>query len=107
MLAMCVECGQGVELLLPIDQRSLSAMLAQVGWFISVLSPPGQRPDASTVIGPLCAACAQQVYPPEIYKAAEQRRQQLLQVLQQQPAPQGTPPQGTPPQGTPPQGTSR
>jgi hypothetical protein len=99
MLAMCVECGHGIELPLPIDQRGLSHMLAAVGWFISVLQPPTQDPQARMVIGPLCATCAQRVYPPEVYKMAEQRRQQLLQVMQQQaqqapqsqPAPAATP----------------
>lgn len=99
MLAMCVECGHGIELPLPLDQRALSQMLAAVGWFISVLQPPTQDPQARMVIGPLCAACAQQVYPPEVFKMAEQRRQQLLQVMQQQaqqapqaqPAPQSAP----------------
>lgn len=82
MLAMCVECGQGIELPLPFDQRGLSYMLAQVGWFISVLSPPGQQIERM-VIGPLCGQCAQKVYPPEVYLMAEQRRQQLLQAFQQ------------------------
>ncbi len=91
MLARCVECGHGAELPLPFDQRALSIMLAQVGWFISVLSPPGQGSDR-IVIGPLCGMCAQKIYPADMYKMAEQRRQQLLQTLQQ-PTPE-VPPQG-------------
>ena len=135
LLAMCVECGQGIELALPIDHRSLAFLLAQSGWFISVMSPPGQDsepaathcrcghpiaahalgickhgtpswptrdgkhctcreliaassprtsspPEVPMVLGPLCTACAQQVYPPEVFAAAEQRRQQLLQAAQ-------------------------
>jgi hypothetical protein len=35
------------------------------------------------VLGPLCTACAQKVYPPEVFAAAEQRRQQLLQFAAQ------------------------
>ena len=82
LLALCVECGQGTELPLPIDSRSLAFRLAQMGWFIAVMSPPGQGPEAPMIFGPLCAACAQQVYTPEVFAAAEQRRQQLLQAAQ-------------------------
>jgi hypothetical protein len=81
LLAMCVECGQGIELPMPFDQRGLGYLLALSGWFISMMSPPGQGPDAQLVLGPLCTACAQQVYPPEVFAAAEQRRQQLLQSV--------------------------
>jgi hypothetical protein len=94
MLALCVECGQGIELPLPFDQRGLSYMLAQVGWFISVLSPPGQQIER-VVIGPLCGQCAQKVYPPEVYTMAEQRRQQLLQAFQQGAQPPPPPPPAT------------
>ena len=83
LLAMCVECGEGTELPLPIDQRVLAFLLAQRGWFISVMSPPGQGPEVPMVLGPLCPACAQKVYPPEVFAVAEQRRQQLLQVAAQ------------------------
>ena len=83
LLAMCVECGQGAELPLPIDSRSLAFSLAQRGWFISVMSPPGQGPEAPMLLGPLCTTCAQQFYPPEVLAAAEQRRQQLLQAAAQ------------------------
>ena len=83
LLAMCVECGQGIELELPLDGRMLGFLLAQQGWFISVMNPPGQGPEAPMVLGPLCTACAQQVYPPEVFAAAEQRRQQLLQAAAQ------------------------
>ena len=72
-------CGDGIELALPLDQRMFSLALAQRGWFISVLSPPGQGIASPMVLGPLCTACAQLVYPPEVFAAAEQRRQQLLQ----------------------------
>ena len=79
LLVMCVECGQGIEMPLPVDQHTLALFLAQRGWFISVLSPPDQGPEVPVVIGPLCSACAQQVYPPEVFQAAEGRRQQLVQ----------------------------
>lgn len=82
LLAMCVECGDGIEFPLPLDQRRLSLLLAQRGWFISVLNPPGQGVD-TMILGPLCTACAQKIYPPEVFSAAEQRRQQLLQLAAQ------------------------
>lgn len=87
LFVMCCECGQGIELPLPIDQRALAFLLAERAWFISVLSPPGQDPEAQTVLGPLCTACAQQVYPAEVFAVAEQRRQQLLQEAQAAGAP--------------------
>ena len=83
LLVMCVECGEGTELPLPVDQRALAVLLAQRGWFISVMSPPNQGPEVPMILGPLCTACAQQVYPPEVFAAAEQRRQQLLQAAAQ------------------------
>ena len=82
LLALCVECGRGLELPLPLDQRVLSFVLAQHGWFISVMSPPNQAA-TPMLIGPLCTTCAQQVYSPEVFAAAEQRRQQLLQATEQ------------------------
>ena len=87
LLAMCVECGQGIELPLPVDQRKLALLLAQSGWFISVMTPPGQGSEVPMLLGPLCTACAQQVYPPDVFKVAEERRQQLLIAAQ---AAQGT-----------------
>ena len=82
LLAMCVECGEGAELPLPIDQHILAFCLAQRGWFISVMSPPGQGSDTPMLLGPLCASCAQKVYPSDVFTVAEQRRQQLLQEAQ-------------------------
>lgn len=80
LLAMCVECGHGTEVPLPVDARWLAFYLAQSGWFISVLTPPGQGPEVPTVLGPLCTDCAQKVYSPEVFKVAEERRQHLLQT---------------------------
>ena len=82
LLAMCVEFGDGVELLLPMDARWLAFFLAERGWFISVMSPPNQGPEAPMLLGPLCPACAQKVYSPEVFQAAEVRRQQVLQAAQ-------------------------
>lgn len=83
LLALCLECGQGIELPLPIDPRTLAFFLAQLGWFVAVLSPPNQGPEAPMILGPLCATCAQQIYTPEALAAAKQRQQQLLQAAAQ------------------------
>jgi hypothetical protein len=91
LLVMCIECGMGIELTLPIDTRTIGFLLAQHGWFISRMGPPDQGPEVPVVLGPLCTACAQQVYSPEMFAAAEQRRQQLLQAAQVQ-VPQGKTP---------------
>lgn len=83
LLVMCVECGDGAELPLPIDGRLLAFHLAQRGWFVTVVSPPGQGIETPYVLGPLCAACAPKVYSPEVLAAAEERRQQLLRAAQE------------------------
>jgi len=83
LLAMCVECGQGLEVPLPVDSRLLAFFLAQNGWFISVMTPPGQGPEVPMLLGPLCTACAQQVYSPDVFKVAEEQRHQLLQAAAQ------------------------
>jgi hypothetical protein len=71
-----------------MDQRSLAFHLAQRGWFVSVLTPPGQGPEVPILFGGLCTSCAQKVYSPEIFKVADERRQQMLQAVQ---AAQGAP----------------
>lgn len=75
LLVLCVECGEGVEVLLPIERDGLARLLAQQGWFLSGLTPPGQTP---IVFGAICSRCAPIVYTPEIYKSAEARRQKML-----------------------------
>ncbi|HSX22892.1 MAG TPA: hypothetical protein VLE97_08985 [Gaiellaceae bacterium] len=83
LFTTCVGCGLGIELPLPMDQRTFSIMLAQVGWFVAVMTEPSPDPTAKVVISPLCTACAQQRFAPEMFRVAEQRRQQLLQAAQQ------------------------
>jgi hypothetical protein len=83
LLVMCVQCGQGVEAPLPIERYALSRLLAQHGWFTSVLSPPGQGPEVPILFGALCAICAPTVFPVEVLRAAEERRQKLLQEANQ------------------------
>jgi hypothetical protein len=78
LLVMCLECGDGMEAELPLDQRSLTLLIARRGWYTSVLTPPGQGPEVPLVFGVVCAACAPKVYPPEILMAAEERRKTYL-----------------------------
>jgi hypothetical protein len=88
LLVMCVECGDGVEALLPIDYRAIELLLAQRGWHMSALTPPGQGPEVPIVLGVLCSTCAPKIFPPEGVKALEDRRQMILQAQAPQP-PQG------------------
>jgi hypothetical protein len=90
LLVTCVECGEGVEALLPIEHRTFELLLAQRGWFMSALSPPGRGPEVPIVLGALCATCAPKVFPPEGLKALEERCQRILQAAQAPQPPQGT-----------------
>jgi hypothetical protein len=85
LLVMCVECGAAVEARLPIESRAIALLLAQRGWFMSVLTPPGQGPEVPIVFGALCGSCAPKVYPPEVLEVAEARRQDLLRAAQVDP----------------------
>jgi hypothetical protein len=78
LLVMCVECGAGVEVLLPTDRSAIALLLAQRGWYMSVLTPQGQGLEVSLVVGAVCASCAPIVYSPELLTIAEERRQKLL-----------------------------
>lgn len=79
LLVMCIECGRGAEAPLPIDRNALALFLAQISWYASVLTPPGQGPEVPILLAALCTSCASIVFPPEVLRAAEARRQQLLQ----------------------------
>jgi hypothetical protein len=63
---MCTECGRGIDAPLPIDHETFERFLAQVSWYVAVLTPPGEVPIV------LSAVCG-------VLRAAEERRQQLLQ----------------------------
>ena len=89
MLVLCVECGDGAEVPLPMDQRSLAFYLAQHGWFVTTMTPPGQGSEVPILFGALCTTCAQKVYSPEVFKAADDRRQQMLQAVHAAQAAQG------------------
>jgi hypothetical protein len=79
LIVTCIECGEGVEVPLPTDRRAIAILLARRGWFLSVTSPPQHTP---ILMAALCSPCAQKVYPPEVYKIADERRQLLLQTTQ-------------------------
>lgn len=79
LLVMCTECGQGTEAPLPLDRVSLERFLAKIGWYTAVLTPPDQGPEVPILLSALCASCSPNVFPPEVMKVAEERRQQLLQ----------------------------
>ena len=79
LLVMCVHCGQGTEAPLPTDRDAITLLLAQRGWFVSVLSPPGQGPEVPILFGALCMTCAPTVFPPPVLKAAEEHRKRMLQ----------------------------
>lgn len=79
LLVMCVHCGQGLEAPLPTDRDALTLLLFQRGWFVSMLSPPGQGPEVPILFGALCATCAPTVFPPPVLKAAEEHRKMMLQ----------------------------
>ena len=85
LLVMCAACGAGVEAPLPIDRPTIELFLARQGWFMGVLSPP----EAQILLGAICTACAQERYPPEVFKVVEERRRLLLQAAQA-PHPQGS-----------------
>lgn len=78
LLVMCTECGQGSEVPLPFDRDALVRFLAKIGWYLAVLTSPGEVPIVLTAI---CTSCASTVFPPEVMKAAEERRQQVLQQV--------------------------
>jgi len=78
-LVMCLHCGQGTEVPLPFNRDSLARFLARLGWYVSVLTPPGQPPEVPVLFAALCTACAQTISPPATLKAAEEYRQRLLQ----------------------------
>lgn len=81
-LLMCVQCGQGAEAPMPLDRDGPALFLAQIGWYVSVLTPPGQGPEVPILLAALCTSCAEAIYPPEVMKVAEERRQQMLQATQ-------------------------
>lgn len=92
LLVTCVECGEGVEVLMPIEHKAIAILLAQRGWFMSVLTPPSQNPEVPVLFGVLCSTCAPKLYPPAVMKAAEEQRQAIVKMSQAPQPPQ--PPQG-------------
>lgn len=71
LLVMCVECGEGVEVPLPIEARAIALLLARRGWYMTMLSPPGLGPEVPILTAALCASCAQKVLAPEVLQMVE------------------------------------
>lgn len=73
----CLECST--------DRAAIERLLAQHGWFMSMMSPPGQGPDVPIVVGAVCGTCAPTVCPPEALKVAEERRLKILEEKKTKP----------------------
>jgi hypothetical protein len=89
LLVMCEPCGEGVEVLMPIEHKALAILLAQRGWHLSRLTPPNQDPEVPVLFGVICSTCAPKVYPPEALRVAEEQRQAIVRMAAARP-PQGT-----------------
>lgn len=92
LLVLCMECGDRVEALMPIEHKAITILLAQRGWHMPMMRPPRQNPEVPALFGVHCATCAPKLYPPEMLKAAEEHRQMILKMAQAPQPPQ--PPQG-------------
>lgn len=82
LFMMCVECGQGIEVPLPLEQEAFAIVLAQQAWFVTVLAPTEGQPETLPVLAALCTTCAPTIFQPEVMRAAEERRQALLRSIQ-------------------------
>ena len=69
----CVECREALVARLPIDKTAIADLTDEHLWHLTVLTPPGQG-EVPIVLGLLCPSCAKKVYPPELLKAAAERR---------------------------------
>jgi hypothetical protein len=70
----CVECNAAaLHVPLPIEKDALAYKADEYRWHLSVLTEPGSK--TGLVLGLLCPACAERVYPPEVLKAAEEARE--------------------------------
>lgn len=72
----CVECRNAIVSAFPVGREEFARIVAKQGWYLSVLSPPGQG--GLTLLGPVCNECAPRVYDPDLFKAAEEARLRLL-----------------------------
>ena len=71
----CTECRDGIEAPFPIEYDALARRLAEAGWYLSVVTPPGR---GKITFGALCKACAPRIYAPAVLAAAEEARKRLL-----------------------------
>jgi len=68
-------CKQAIEVPFDrlIDQGSLSAYLQDNGWYLSVVTAPGQGESVPIVSATICGPCAESVMP-EIVKEIRRKR---------------------------------
>lgn len=64
LLLTCVECGATVRQRFDNDKLSSNDLYADCQWFLSLIDPAAQ------LLAPLCKACSEKVYSPEILKVA-------------------------------------
>jgi hypothetical protein len=56
-----LKCRKSVEVTLPIERDPLTRFLAEGGWIVSVVSPPGS---SELTMDILCPGCAREIYSP-------------------------------------------
>jgi hypothetical protein len=75
----CVECRNAIAVSFPIGRQAFAHVVAKLGWYLSVLTPPGQP--GLVLLGPVCNECAPRVYEPDLLKAAEEARLRLVATI--------------------------
>lgn len=78
LLVLCVECGEGHAVPIPLDRVALEVTLARRGWYTSVVTPPSHDPTVPIGLGAICVTCAARQFPAEILKAIELRRLKIV-----------------------------
>lgn len=68
------KCEEDVAVKFGLGRDELTKYLNEVGWFLSVLTPPGQGDDVPVVMGPICEPCAVVVMPEVVMAAKDQLR---------------------------------
>lgn len=83
-LLVCIEmrdgCAQTLEIPFGLDLDAWTGVLHDHNWIASVMSPPGA---GKAVMAPLCLACAEKVYPPDLLVEA---KRMLREHAQKRPA---------------------
>lgn len=61
-------CSASIVLPLPFTADDLTKTLARVGWFVTVVSEPGEEP---VRLATLCAKCTTALLPPDVVAEAQ------------------------------------